>query len=84
MQPQKVVQVIDRQRYNTETATLLYRTPKGAYFFQHLSQWQGDPGSRLEPCSESEAYGFWEACEPHQDSHVDVAGAFPSMVITDA
>lgn len=103
MRSYKMVQIIDRVRYNTETATeicsdtwwdghnhersgtntFLFRSPKGAYFFQHLTQWQGD-SDRLAPCSVDEAYEFYEQCAAHQECNLSLEEAFPSVKVENA
>jgi hypothetical protein len=64
------------------TNQFLYRTPKGAYFFVHLSQWQGAHNS-IAPCTEEEAREFYESLPEHVQV-VDYEEAFPDAVIEEA
>ena len=59
--------------------TTLYRAPKGAYFFHHESQWQGE-SDHIEPCSLDAAIVFWEKSY-NQESF---AVAFPDVEVEDA
>jgi hypothetical protein len=60
----------------------LYRTPRGAYFTVHLSQWEGESDS-LQPCSVDEAIQFFEGC--HDEQHrVSYEEAFPSITVEEA
>jgi hypothetical protein len=60
----------------------LYRTPNGNYFFQNLSQWQGESDT-LEPCSEDEAISFFESCR-EEDQRVTFEKAFPNVKVKEA
>jgi hypothetical protein len=100
MKPCKMSEIIDRKRYDTDTATLiagndywdgnnferhgrqtfLYRTPKGGYFLQHLTQWQGEQ-DRLEPITQDEAVSQWESLS---ERRVDFEEAFPGVKIIEA
>lgn len=62
------------------TNTFLYRTPKGAYFKVHLTQWQGDHNS-LEPLTQDEALEVWEGLS---EKRVDYESAFPGLIVEDA
>lgn len=63
--------------------TFLFRTPKGRYFFQYLSQWQGSQ-DHLSPCEEGEAQSFFEGCQAHDCCRVNFDQAFPHVEIEDA
>lgn len=52
--------------------TFLYRTPKGNFFLQHQSQWQGEQ-DRIEPVTVDEARDWFERLTEHS---VDYAEAF--------
>ena len=55
--------------------TFLYRTPKGAFFTVHLTQWQGEADS-LTPISEGDAIALYEgALSEHE---IDYLAAFPT------
>lgn len=62
--------------------SFLYRTTHGRYFFQHLSQWQGESDT-IEPCSEDEAIEFFESCL-EDDQRVTYEKAFPKVEIKEA
>ena len=62
--------------------TFLYRTPRGNYFFVHLSQWEGEPSARIEPCTLDEAISFFE--NQNYSHRVSYEEAFPSVKIEDA
>lgn len=62
------------------TQTFLYRTPRGNYFVQNLTQWQGQQDS-LEPISEDEAVRLWESLA---ERRVEFSEAFPGVVIEEA
>ena len=61
--------------------TFLYRTPRGAYFFAHLTQWIGEQDS-IEPCSIDEAISFFE--DQYNQHRVSYDEAFPNIKIEDA
>lgn len=61
--------------------TYLYRTPKGAFFFAHLTQWQGER-NRIEPCSMDEALAFWESAR--DENRDDFEDAFPGAQVENA
>lgn len=65
------------------TQTFLYRTPRGAYFFVGLSQWQGTSDS-ITPCSQDEAVTFYEQCAPRRCTRVEYAEAFPGVTVEEA
>lgn len=58
----------------------LFRTPKGNYFVQRQSLWQGER-DRLEPVSREEAIRLFEDL---QEKEVDFDQAFPGVVVTEA
>lgn len=60
--------------------TFLYRTPKGAFFLVHLTQWQGER-DRIEPIEPDRALDLWDNLATHR---VDVEEAFPPGMIEDA
>ena len=63
--------------------TYLFRTLKGSYFFQHLTQWSGKH-DYLETCTEGEAQAFFEACDAHDCCNVEFEEAFPNVTVEDA
>lgn len=63
--------------------TFLFRTPRGRYFFQHLTQWQGSSDC-IAPCSEGEAQSFYEACQPHNTCRIAFEEAFPAIEVEEA
>jgi len=65
------------------TQCFLFRTPKGALFFQRLSQWQGSPFCVIEPCGLEEAIEFWHVCDRH-DEAISWEDAFPEVPVEDA
>ena len=65
------------------TQCFLYRTKKGNFFFQHMSQWQNSAGIWLEPCSKDEAISFWQDCDRHGEAS-DWETSFPGMEVEDA
>lgn len=64
------------------TNSFLYRTPRGAYFFLHLTQWQGGR-DHIAPCSEGEAIGFYESV-PEGCQRATYAEAFPAVTVEEA
>jgi len=54
------------------TNTFLLKTPKGAFFLQHQTQWQGQQ-DRIEPVSLEEAKDWYEQLTEHS---VEYAAAF--------
>ena len=58
----------------------LYKTPKGAYFIVHMSQWQGER-TTLTPVTLDEAISLFESL-PEQE--VDFSTAFPGVEVEDA
>ena len=60
--------------------TFLFKTPKGGYFAQHQTCWQGEV-DRLEPLVEEEAIALFESL---QEKEVDFAEAFPGVTVEDA
>lgn len=61
--------------------TFLYRTSKGAFFFAHLTMWQGER-DRIEPCSIEEAMDFWESVP--EDERYAFEDAFPGQTVEEA
>jgi hypothetical protein len=64
------------------TNTFLFRTPRGRYFVQRRSQWEGADDGRIEPVSVDEAinlytYELREHRVPYED-------AFPGIEVEDA
>ncbi|HHW15084.1 MAG TPA: hypothetical protein GXX28_09150 [Firmicutes bacterium] len=59
----------------------LYRTPRGRYFVQHRTQWQGER-DRLEPVSQNQALALWENELPEHE--VTFEEAFPGVQIEEA
>jgi hypothetical protein len=60
--------------------TFLFRTPKGNYFAQYQSCWQGEL-DRLEPLSREEAIRLFEEL---QEKEMDFREAFPGVQIEEA
>jgi hypothetical protein len=58
----------------------LYRTPRGNYFVQNLTQWQGERNT-LNPLSQDEALRMWEQLP---ERRIDFSEAFPGVEITEA
>jgi hypothetical protein len=65
------------------TNKFLYRTKKGSYFFQKLSQWQG-ASDRLEPCNSSEAAEFYSQCQIKGETRISFEEAFPGLEFEEA
>ncbi len=64
--------------------TYLFVTPRGHYFFQHLSQWQGEAEARLAPCTPEQAMAFYEACQVQGTVQLSWAEAFPEAPVEEA
>ena len=62
--------------------TFLYRTPNGNYFVQRRSQWQGEPGTVLEPVTPEDALDLWDNSLPEHE--VDFEQAFPDVAVVNA
>jgi hypothetical protein len=62
------------------TQTFLYRTQRGAYFVQHLTQREGQRDS-LEPISSEAAQRLWEQLS---ERRVEFSEAFPGVKIEEA
>ena len=60
--------------------TFLFRTPKGSYFAQHLTQWQGERDT-LEPLTQDEAVSLFEELG---EKRVSFQEAFPGVEIEEA
>jgi hypothetical protein len=65
------------------TNTFLYRTKKGAYFTQNLSQWQGSC-EMLEAISQEEAIELFEYHSAHGENRVEFEEAFPGVEVEEA
>jgi len=63
------------------TNLFLFRTPKGAYFTQSRSQWQGANDGQLQPLTEAEAVSLFETL---REKRVDFEEAFPGLTLEDA
>lgn len=61
----------------------LYRSPRGIYFIETLTQWQGEY-DHLAPVTMDEALSFFEDCDAHGTAVVEWAQAFPERVLEDA
>lgn len=61
----------------------LYRSPRGIYFIETLTQWQGEY-DHLAPVTVDEARAFFEDCDAHGMAVVEWAQAFPERVLEDA
>ena len=55
------------------TNCFLLKTPKGNFFLQHQTQWQGDRDS-IEPVTESEAKEWYEHLSERSLSYKDAFG----------
>lgn len=55
--------------------TFLYKTPRGAWFFHHESDW-AEEANTLATCTEDEAREFFEAMQPHDTCEVSYEEAF--------
>lgn len=60
--------------------TFLFRTPKGSYFAQRQTCWQGEI-DRLEPLTQEEAIRLFEELP---EKEVDFEEAFPGVAVEDA
>jgi hypothetical protein len=60
--------------------TFLFRTPKGAYFAQRRTQWQGER-DRLEVLTQDEAITMYESLP---EKEVEFEQAFPNVKIEEA
>lgn len=60
--------------------TFLFRTPRGAYFVQHQTCWQGERDT-LEPLTQDEAIALWESLPEHEMEYED---AFPGVQVEEA
>jgi len=58
----------------------LFRTKRGSYFLQHLTQWQGER-DRIEPVSLEDAAKAWEELTEHRMSF---EMAFPLLKVEEA
>lgn len=65
------------------TNTFLYRTKKGNYFTEYLTQWMGD-NNRLSAVSEDEATEIYESHQANGDCRIDFKEAFPGVEIEEA
>ena len=63
--------------------TFLYKTPKGAFFAVHLTQWQGENNS-IEPLTEGEAVDMYESHAASAVCRVSYDEAFPNIRVEDA
>ena len=55
------------------TNTFLLKTPKGAFFLQHQTQWQGQQ-DHIEPVTEAEAKTWYEQLTEHSVEYKDAFG----------
>lgn len=60
--------------------TFLFRTPRGNYFSQHQTCWQGER-DRIEPLDKSAAIRMFESLP---EKEMDFADAFPGTEVVDA
>ena len=60
--------------------TFLFRTPKGGYFLQRQTCWQGERDT-LAPVGQDEAIGWFENLP---EKEVDFTEAFPGVAVEDA
>lgn len=63
--------------------SFLYRTPNGAYFAVHLTQWQGENDS-LQPLTEGEAIDMYESHAEDGDCRLRYEEAFPDVEVEEA
>lgn len=63
--------------------TFLYRTARGAFFFAHITCWDGE-ADHIEPCEISEAIDFYEQVQPHGTARLPYDQAFPGVTVEDA
>lgn len=63
------------------TNLFLFRTPRGRFFLQHRSQWQGADDGSLEALTEAEAQEWYEQL---REKRVDFEDAFPGTVVEEA
>jgi len=63
------------------TNLFLFRTPKGAYFTQTRSQWQGSDDGALSAVDDDEAQRLFEGL---REKRVTFEDAFPQVEIQDA
>jgi len=55
------------------TNTFLLRTPRGNYFLQHQTQWQGQQ-DRIEPVTVEEAKEWYERLTEHRAEYAEAFG----------
>lgn len=63
------------------TNLFLFRTPKGAYFTQTRSQWEGADDGALEPITQDEAQTLFDDL---REKRVEWEDAFPGITVEDA
>jgi hypothetical protein len=63
------------------TNCFLFSTPKGAYFSQHRSQWEGSNDGALEPLTQAQAIDLFEDL---REKRVPFEEAFPGATVEDA
>lgn len=63
------------------TNTFLFRTPKGRYFTQVRSQWEGADDGKLTPYCQEDALRLWGELREHEVSFEE---AFPGVEVEDA
>lgn len=65
------------------TNLFLFRTPKGRYFTQSRSQWQGADDGHLEPVSMDEAINLYTH-ELRREHSLEFEEAFPGVEVEEA
>lgn len=61
--------------------TFLFKTPRGSYFAQHLTRWEGEH-DRLEPVTQDEAIELYEGSLRSHELEFDQA--FPGVKVVEA
>jgi len=61
--------------------SFLFRTPKGAYFVQRRSQWQGESDGATEVLTHDEAMAIYDSM---RERRVEFEEAFPGVTVEDA
>jgi len=64
------------------TNQFLYKSPRGSYFFVHLTQWEGHHDS-IQPCTQDEAIEFFEMCR-EDCQRVSYDESFPNVKVEEA
>ena len=59
------------------TNRFLCRTPKGRFFVQHRSQWQGAADPSIQPVTREEAMALWDDLREHEVEYEVAFGIKP-------